>query len=427
MFPRRLLPTLVACSILITILVYAAIRNGSWAHLPEAVGLGEKYGSTEEQYYAEGGVSPQLRPAEGNGGKAGFEEPKVESISPYPEGKLKPPGSTYTKCLVVPKLLSEYTGWIEDKLGDMLKDKSLTTAVYTVDDKKATLRPPKNKGHEVMVYLSYIIDFYDNLADVNIFIHSHQKAWHNNELLGLDSAEAVRHLQPERVLRDGYMNLRCHWDPGCPAWLHPGVTEQSYEKPEEVLLGQSWAEIFPGEPIPTVLSQPCCAQFAVSKDRILALPKARYIHMRNWVLRTDLTDYLSGRVFEYVWQYIFTASPIHCPSMSACYCDGYGICFGGPKAFDHWFEMRYQRKELMEDLRLWQEKARRIEDERKQSDDGKMPEEARLDIPQLGMDKELQSKISALTKEMEKTRNEAIERGKDPKQRELERTGKAMG
>ena len=65
----------------------------------------------------------------------------------------------------------------------------------------------------------------------------------------------------------------------------------------------------------------------------------RYILIRDWLLKTELTDYLSGRVFEYIWQFIFTASAIHCPSMSACYCDGYGLCFGSPENFDAWFEM----------------------------------------------------------------------------------------
>ena len=97
------------------------------------------------------------------------------------------------------------------------------------------------------------------------------------------------------------MNLRCHWDPGCPAWLHPGAVERNYEKQEEHLLASSWAELFPHDTIPTILAQPCCAQFAVSRERIRAMPKQQYVYMRDWLLRTELTDYLSGRIFEYLW------------------------------------------------------------------------------------------------------------------------------
>lgn len=63
----------------------------------------------------------------------------------------------------------------------------------------------RNKGHEVMAYLSYIIDHYNNLSDVNIFLHSHRYAWHNNDLLGGDAVQMVKRLSAERVQREGFM------------------------------------------------------------------------------------------------------------------------------------------------------------------------------------------------------------------------------
>lgn len=384
MLLRRLLPYLVAVSVFGTLLLFTTLQSSAWRHLPEVIGLGEKYGAgpAEEDLYA--ADEPQ-------GGKVQFWEPKIDSTSPYPIGQTKPVGSNYTKCLVLPRLMAEDTTWVESELEDMLKEGSLTTAIYTVDDRHAKLHPPKNKGHEVMVYLSYIIDHYDDkLADVNIFMHSHRRAWHNNELLDHDASQMIRYLSPERVAREGYMNLRCHWDPGCPAWLHPGNTVHNEDKQEEVLLAECWSQLFPYEPIPTVLSQPCCAQFAVSGDRIRELPKHRYVYMRDWLIRTELNDYLSGRVFEYVWQYIFTAAPIHCPSMSACYCDGYGMCFGDAQKFDKWFQLRYDMNELKEELRMWQEKADRIEEFGKQ---GKMKEDAALEVPEFGKGKELEGGI----------------------------------
>ena len=58
--------------------------------------------------------------------------------------------------------------WLEKEIPDQ------PTAIYVVDDPYAPLHPPKNKGHEVMVYLTYIIDHYDELADVTMFMHAHQ-------------------------------------------------------------------------------------------------------------------------------------------------------------------------------------------------------------------------------------------------------------
>lgn len=267
------------------------------------------------------------------------------------------------------------------------------------------------------MYLSYIIDYYEHLPDVSIFMHAHRYAWHNNELLNTDAAAMVRALSPERVTREGYMNLRCHWDPGCPAWLHPGSTMENRDKQEEVILADSWSQLFPLDPIPTVLAQPCCAQFAVSRERIQETNKMRYIYMRDWVMRTDLNDYLSGRVFEYIWQFIFSKTAIHCPSMSACYCDGYGICFESPEKFDEWFKLKYEKNQVNEELRMWRVKANKIETLHGNAEDGRIKEEAKLEVPEVGMDRELENWVAKLENEMEKRRQKAIERGRDPEQR----------
>lgn len=233
----------------------------------------------------------------------------------------------------------------------------------------------------------------------------------------MDGAQMVRHLSSERVTREGYMNLRCHWDPGCPDWMHPGATEKDRDKPEEMHVANAWAELFPLDPIPKILAQPCCAQFAVSRDRIQALPKQRYVILRDWILRTELSDYMSGRVFEYVWQFIFTAAPVHCPSMSACYCDGYGYCFGSPEAFDHWFELRYERHQHEETLKAWREQAGKIHSSSK---DGQFDEEADLEVPEIGQNFWLQDRVEEIQAEMDELKRAAFERGKDPLQRALE-------
>ncbi|KAI5279279.1 hypothetical protein KEM54_004235, partial [Ascosphaera aggregata] len=96
-------------------------------------------------------------------------------------GRPKPEGLDYTRTLVVAKTKKESTDWIARALPD------LHTAIYVADDDKSPLHPPANKGHEAMVYLTYLIDNYYNLSDINIFMHSHRYAWHNAELLSFDS------------------------------------------------------------------------------------------------------------------------------------------------------------------------------------------------------------------------------------------------
>lgn len=428
---RRIL--LLLSTALSTLLVFAIFQAVSWRTLPQKIGLGEAYGPNEEQVYSGEYIMPDQRQGSGNeaqpqpgdavagaGGKwsgdGTFREPKVEALSPYPVGKTKPPGSNYTKTLVIPKMKGEDTDWIEHELGDMVEARLLSTAIYHMDDKSQKPYPIKNKGNEAMAYITYIIDAYDELPDVAVFMHSHQFATHNNDLLDRNAALMVRQLSPERVTRDGYMNLRCHWEPGCPDWLHPGAAHHDSEKPEEYHLAASWTELFPLQRIPSVLAQPCCAQFAVSKERLLAMPKSRYVFLRDWILHTDLPDYLSGRIFEYVWQYLFAGTPVHCPSMSACYCDGFGMCFADAELFDYYFELRYVVREYKHDLRLWEEKAERLEAVRKQAEakGGRISGEEMLEIPEVGKDGWLRGKIERLEDKMERMLEEARERGRDP-------------
>ena len=58
-------------------------------------------------------------------------------------------------------------------------------------------------------------------------------------------------------------------------------------------------------------------------------------------------DENSGRIFEYIWQYLFTRNAEHCPSMNSCYCDGFGICFGSAQKLDEWLK-KLRAKEIAE-------------------------------------------------------------------------------
>jgi len=200
-----------------------------------------------------------------------------------------------------------------------------------------------------MVYLTYLIDNYAHLPDTMLFLHAHRLAWHNPDLLGSDAVEVIDKLSSPYVQRMGYVNVRCHWDPGCPAWMHPLKPETERKdvfKPEELELAKAFEEIFPGEPVPEVLAQPCCAQFALSGDFARKISLERYKAVRQWVLDTTLDDAISGRIWEYLWQYLFTGEAISCPRMDLCYCDGFGVCFGGQQGSNEFFDLRYEQRKL---------------------------------------------------------------------------------
>ena len=282
-----------------------------------------------------------------------LQSPSTDDLRVWDSGSAKPLGSNYTRTFVAGRLKSDNTSWLSEDFPD------LNTAIYVVDDPSAPLHVPVNKGHEAMVYLTYIIDHYDDLADTTLFFHQHRYAWHVNAIMGTDNAEVIRRLNDDRVARMGYFNTRCHLDPGCYDWIHldrPEVDWDPVRKWEEKYFTKKvWQEIFPGERLPSALSQPCCAQFAVSRDRIRLNARSQYIHIRDWLVNTSLTDEHAGRVLEYSWQYLFTRHAELCPRMDTCYCDGYGICFGGAVKLQAWLDKLRLLEIANDEVRKWTE------------------------------------------------------------------------
>jgi len=266
-----------------------------------------------------------------------------------------------------------------------------------------------------MVYLTYLIDHYNDLPDIILFFHSHRYAWHNNILMGQDTAQMLKRLNYDRVARLGYMNIRCHSKPGCPDWIHmdrPAIDFDDYNKPEEIYYRKSvWDEIHPGAQVPPSLSAPCCAQFALSRERVQQVPRERFIHYRKWLLETKMDDQFSGRVFEYIWQYIFTGNAVYCPAMSSCYCDGYGLCFGGEKKILEWFDMMDDRNKLFTELDTYNKEKEEAEESGKAFE---FTPEVQKRI------KEMTDIIRTLDSKMEELRNAALKRGEDQKNRVLE-------
>lgn len=226
--------------------------------------------------------------------------------------------------------------------------------IYTTESKpeKGLLVPRTTRGREVAAYLSYIIDFYDRLPKYSIFIHATHDQWHN-DILGPKTLETLPHLRLQAVDAHGFINLRCTHTPGCPVGVNPkNPTQTDIEKKDiRAYFAQAYQELFavPFEEVPTHIGNVCCAQFAVSRERIRARPRKDYERMLNWARGTSLThDFGVGWVFEKVWHIVFlmdSTQYVHsitrilsillmllnsCPRYEQCRCDNYGWC--GPLA-----------------------------------------------------------------------------------------------
>lgn len=301
--------------------------------------------------------------------------------------------------MVVPHMSTENISWIDDQLP------GLGTVRYTANDVLAPHHPPINKGHEVMVYLSFILEHYENLPDVVLFMHSHRYSHHNSELLDFDAVQMVKRLSSAHVVRHGYVNMRCDWSPGCPEWLHPGAGQDILEKQEEVVLSEVWRELFPERPLPRTLAQACCAQFAVSGEAIRSMPKSRYVFFRDWILRTPLNDYVSGRIWEYCWQSLFVSRSTFCPSEHVCHCDGFAVCFGGQHKYQAYKQLQRENQRYQNDVDL-----RQLDSIRGQGRGGQLLSEAVIQSD-LRHAVRAHQRLLATKKEAEAQKAEAIERG----------------
>jgi hypothetical protein len=253
---------------------------------------------------------------------------------PAPPLKTEP-----SKVIVMGAIASNNISWVENELP------AWDRAIYIVDAEEAGVetkfKVPQNKGNEGNAYLWYIIEHYSNLPDIMVFLHSHRdgtvRAWHvdNEEHSNVLSMELLR---LDTVLREGFVNLRCIQIPGCPTGLllNYHATEMQETPVTADRMPAALKAMFPeGFPSPSpdnqtvyypeTIAAPCCAQFAVSREQVLQRPKSDYQRYHNWLMTTDLDNYASGRVMEYLWHIMFGREPYYCPQQGECGCKNYGV------------------------------------------------------------------------------------------------------
>ena len=169
--------------------------------------------------------------------------------------------------------------------------------------------PYSRRGHEASVYLSYIVDNYDNLAPYTIFLHGRSEHWHN-DVAGAKTQDNLKNLRFEAVYLKGYANLRCMNVPGCPSTLHqlhPVGIDLDYEYMINQMPRLFW-ELFRVHPenVPQDIGHQCCAQFALTRERIRERPRNDYVRVLYWIATTDMTDnYGIGWLVEKLWHILF--------------------------------------------------------------------------------------------------------------------------
>ena len=221
--------------------------------------------------------------------------------------------------VVVMARVSEDTSWVHADLPDW------QSAIYNIDIETPhnistldpltnnTLRTLRNKGKEANAYLAYLVQNYNNLPSTIVFLHPHKDgypaAWHtdNDEHSNVVS---LKNLNIGFVQSNGYANLRCVNDPGCPHEVMPFRNPPENHRTTEAAMPGAWQELFNNTDVPQILATPCCAQFAVSSKQVQKRPLEEYQKYYTWLMETSLDDETSGRVFEYLWHILFGQEPV---------------------------------------------------------------------------------------------------------------------
>ncbi|EME46500.1 hypothetical protein DOTSEDRAFT_169139 [Dothistroma septosporum NZE10] len=237
----------------------------------------------------------------------------------------------FRKTIVMGKLSSQDTDWVQEIMQDW------DHAVYYVDlagneHSPSGLRTKINKAKEATPYLTYIVEHYDNLPDVAVFLHAHRKgwpeAWHN-DAKDYDAVNMLHELQLDVVMERGYVNLRCLSTPGCPNEVQLNRNPPEDDRRAELAYPYVYGQFFnmTAEKVKeqiSVIATPCCAQFAVSRDQIHQRPRSEYARYLTLIEESSYDDETLGTVMEYMWHILFGRDAVYCEDTAQCWASVYG-------------------------------------------------------------------------------------------------------
>lgn len=283
--------------------------------------------------------------------------PEAHGICPGLETTIKP-------ALVVSRVAADD----DPKWLDTLEEK-YHICVYTLDGSRDEtsehLQTPRNRGHEAMGYLTFLIDNYERIPQAGaVFVHGARWQWHNDHQ-DYDNLALLHDLDTSSALDPlGYHNLRCDWSSSTCAADY-GASQSSLEtsmnarlqpwdlrSASDAALPSALRELFGGAEYNKgahlgrhqALRSQCCAQFIVSRERVWEHSREEYVALRQWLLDDGVApadDMVAGRIISYLWHILFlgqasdgvpetvdldSLNNMACPSAEECYCRLYGRC-----------------------------------------------------------------------------------------------------
>lgn len=184
----------------------------------------------------------------------------------------------------------EDVNWLHElkhKLDNLNDNNNYDIKIYRPNEPNYIYTTEYEKGFEACMYLKYIIDYYDNLSDYNLFIHAHRSSWHSRDMLNYIPRIDWYRLTYHNINVDHFQKIELHKNDNIVN-LMKLITEKVYKE------------------IPPFVNGYCCAQFIVTKELILRHKKEIYEDLNTLLRENHLQNHQSSRSFEYLWGYIFT-------------------------------------------------------------------------------------------------------------------------
>ena len=206
---------------------------------------------------------------------------------------------------------------------DWLKKLTIPYVVYSAtlktDVSKYIVHVDHNKGNEAMGFISYIIDNYNNLPDKMIEFHCDPYAWHQDRCIHCILNDFDWEFDYKSI-NAPFLYMKFGGD------LMSGI-DFGYRRSFDLWIKEPWKDIF-GDyiPVPKELGVRSCAQFLVDKKLVLRYPIEFYKNIKSWLIATDIdtrlkidpnagwSSFVSSRIFEFSWHYIFTQTEIEMPN-----------------------------------------------------------------------------------------------------------------
>jgi len=168
-----------------------------------------------------------------------------------------------------------------------------------IDDSR--LKIIKNRGMEVSSFLSFMIDYYDNLPDYIAFCHGHLTAWHQDDTI-LNVLKRYNFTDEYLTLNNPYYRNSIYDD--CPQEIQFNKEDRVWEKIKRL---QSDLMI----KLPNKIEITMGAQFIVKKESILRNGLSFYKNLLNWVYtQNEMSEQSAGILIEQLWYLILTGKEV---------------------------------------------------------------------------------------------------------------------